>query len=323
MLLKVCDGQEHLTGIVKDSHQKLEAVVVDHSNMVDLRVKEDERRQASYADILKGSCGDMIKTINSKLDTLPKDQSTPVRPAPSQQIAGIVDSVLDKERRKKNVVVHNLPEATAETHADRMTEDKSTFIQLVRDEFHLNIGASKCFRVGKTVPGKHRLLIVTLELEETKWEIIRLAPQLRHSERWPRVYLSPDLTRAEREEGRKLREELKRRRDNGEENLTIRNHKIVKTEKGPMPTVTTLKPDISCSSGTQRQHQEHRSAQPSSPQRSATGGTHTLQDRDEGKGTAGADTDRHTLVSQSTAVNSGSDVSTASTTTNTEATGTA
>ena len=76
-----------------------------------------------------------------------------------------------------------------------------------------------------------------------------------------------------------MREELKKRRDNGEENLTIRNHKIVKTERGPMPTVTTLKPDTSRSSGTERQRQEHCSAHSSSPQRPAAGGAHKLQDK--------------------------------------------
>ena len=63
---------------------------------------------------------------------------------------------------------------------------------------------------------------------------------MRHSDRWPRVYLTPDLTRSEREEGRKLREELKKRRDSGEQNLTIRNRKIVESDRGrpaPVPRI--------------------------------------------------------------------------------------
>ena len=128
----------------------------------------------------------------------------------------------------------------AETHADRMNKDKSSFTQLVKDEFRLSVKVTNCFRVGRAVTGKHRLLIVTLDDEETKWDIIRQASQLRHSDRWPRVYLTPDLTRSEREEGRKLREELKKRRDNGEQNLTIRNRKIVESDRGrpaPVPKI--------------------------------------------------------------------------------------
>ena len=50
---------------------------------------------------------------------------------PSKQIAEIIDSVLDNEKRKKNIAIHNLPEAMAETHADMMIKDKASFTQLV------------------------------------------------------------------------------------------------------------------------------------------------------------------------------------------------
>ena len=203
LIMKVYDGQEQLARIVNSSHQMLESTVIEQENTVKRLAKDDEKRQASYADIVRGSCVEVIESITSKIETLPKDQGTASKP--SQQIAGIVDSVLDKEKRKKNIVVHNLPEAMAETHADRMNKDKSSFVQLVKDEFRLSVKVTNCFRAGKVVTGKHRLLIVTLDDEETKWEIICHASQLRHSDRWPRVYLTPDLTRSEREEGRKLR----------------------------------------------------------------------------------------------------------------------
>ena len=46
-----------------------------------------------------------------------------------------------------------------------------------------------------------------------------MAPQLRNSEKWPYVYLSPDLTTSEREEGKMVRDKLKRRTDGGEKKL--------------------------------------------------------------------------------------------------------
>ena len=79
-------------------------------------------------DIVRGSCVDVIESITSKIEKLPKEQQkTSVGPVPSQQIVGIVDSVLDKEKRKNNVVVHNLSELPAETHADRVAQDRSQF----------------------------------------------------------------------------------------------------------------------------------------------------------------------------------------------------
>ena len=43
----------------------------------------------------------------------------------------------------------------------------------------MNVAVSKSFRGGKAVPGRNRLLIVTLETPGIKWDILRSAPQLR------------------------------------------------------------------------------------------------------------------------------------------------
>ena len=69
------------------------------------------------------------------------------------------------------------------------------------------------------------------------------------------MYLSPDLTLREREEGRKLREELKRRRDNGEHNLVIRNRKIVevKNDRASKPALTRTHEGSHSSSATMAQ----------------------------------------------------------------------
>ena len=117
----------------------LELTVLDQENAVKQFAEDDEKRQASYADIIKGLCVEVIESITSKIETIPKDQGTSRDSKPSQQIAGIVDSVLDKEKKKKNIIVHNLPEAMAETHADRMATDKSSFTHLVKDEFFLSV----------------------------------------------------------------------------------------------------------------------------------------------------------------------------------------
>ena len=55
------------------------------------------------------------------------------------------------------------------------------------------------------------------------------AKNLRKSEQWKGVYISPDLTPSEREEGKKLRDELKARRARGEQ-VIIRRGRIVPTE---------------------------------------------------------------------------------------------
>ena len=50
---------------------------------------------------------------------------------------------------------------------------------------------------------------------------------IRECTSWSNVYISPDLTPKEREANRRLREELKNRKDAGEKNLMIKRGKIV------------------------------------------------------------------------------------------------
>ena len=67
---------------------------------------------------------EVIKSISSKIESMPKDGRMPRNVGEqSHQLAGIVDSVLDKEKRRRNIVVHNLPEAGAQNLSERTAQD--------------------------------------------------------------------------------------------------------------------------------------------------------------------------------------------------------
>ena len=143
---------------------------------------------------------------------------------------GVFDNFLEKEKRKLNVVMHNIPESDGGNYTERMEMDKGKFQEVIKDGLRLNARVTKAYRVVKPGHEKPRLLIVGLENAEVKADILKLAPQLRMSDRWRGVFISPDLTWKEREEGRKLREELRRRTNSGEEDLVIRRGRIVRRE---------------------------------------------------------------------------------------------
>lgn len=143
-------------------------------------------------------------------------------------IAGVFDNFLDKEKRKLNIVIHNIPEPSGHTYAERVEQDKATFKEMVKDAMHLSVNVTRAYRVGRPANDKPRLLIISLENAEVKVDVLKLAPQLRAIEEWKNVYITPDLTWKEREEGRRLREELRRRTSEGEQNLIIRRGRVVK-----------------------------------------------------------------------------------------------
>ena len=111
------------------------------------------------------------------------------------------------------------------------------FQEVIKDAFRMKVSVSRCFRAGKGGQGKTRLLIVTLDTPGVKQEILGMAPQLRGSDKWGNIYITPDLTPAEREAARKLREELTVRRAAGETNLVIRKGRIVTASSSNRPGV--------------------------------------------------------------------------------------
>ena len=56
---------------------------------------------------------------------------------------------------------------------------------------------------------------------------MKMATKLRKSQRWNTIYVTPDLTFKEREVNKALRDELKRRKANGEQNLIIKRGRII------------------------------------------------------------------------------------------------
>lgn len=196
--------------------------VVEHS------IKKQTEIKDSYASIVQGTCDKVVKSVNKLQVTPPAAPPLNIGSQAAKEIAGMFDSFTDKERRKCNVVVHNLPEDPSQEHVERTKRDIQKFSEILRHELKLNVKVTRAFRAGKVQPGKHRLLIVSLDSVEAKIELLKLARQLRTSDNWSNLYISPDLPFKEREVNRKLREELKARKNAGETNLYIWKGKIVK-----------------------------------------------------------------------------------------------
>ena len=84
-------------------------------------------------------------------------------------------------------------------------------------------------RIGnfKEEDGFKRHLRVSLENKRSRNYILRNAKKLKDHADWKDVYISPDLTKKQQESERNLRDELIRRRQSGEQNIMIKNGKII------------------------------------------------------------------------------------------------
>ena len=170
----------------------------------------------------------MVEKVGAKIESLPTHFVTKDASETTRVMSTVFDSFLDKERQKLNVVVHNLPEHDSPSASERAERDQELFRDIIKEGLNLIIHPTRSFRVGKRSDDKPRLLIVSLENTDTKTELLKMASELRHLSTWKRIYVTPDLTKKEREESKRLREELAARRLAGETDITIRRGRIVR-----------------------------------------------------------------------------------------------
>ena len=179
----------------------------------------------------------MMKLMNTMNDRLAKLEN---KNQSDKEIIDIVDvkvneSLLDiqeKEKRKLNLVIVNLPESQG-TSPEDCKNNENTKIQKLINEIvpEKKVQIKNHVRLGqKNIGHKNqpRLLKITVDTEEAKKEIlIKAATINRNSDSKNKIYINPDYTAKEREIFRNLRQELKERSGKGEKNLIIRNGKIV------------------------------------------------------------------------------------------------
>ena len=126
-----------------------------------------------YAEAIKGVGAEVIDQVTRKIDKMPS-VAIPVQRS-NEEIAGILDEMQDKERRKLNIIIHNLKEAEGQSQSEKAKGDEVKFKEMIKEGMKLVVQTTKTFRVGKKVDNKPRLMVVSLTNMADKREILRLS----------------------------------------------------------------------------------------------------------------------------------------------------
>lgn len=139
----------------------------------------------------------------------------------------ILAEVESRDRRKSNLILSGLPEKEDGTADERKQSDMSAVKTLFSalDNSKTN-AVSAVFRIGKMTSSGPRLLKVICCDEESKRALLSKSKDLRNIIQYKEVYINPDLTPLQQAQNKKLREELRARRNLGEE-VMIRHGKVV------------------------------------------------------------------------------------------------
>jgi hypothetical protein len=139
----------------------------------------------------------------------------------------------EKIRRKSNLIFFKLPESANEDAGARSREDRSAIEKICREDLDIEpLEVVKALRLGHFKKNRddnaRPLKVICKSEEECKRVLSRLS--VMRGEKNPKleqVFITQDLPYEERQAARKLRVELKTRKNAGEGNLMIRRGQIV------------------------------------------------------------------------------------------------
>jgi myosin heavy subunit len=154
----------------------------------------------------------------------------------AKEMKGEMVESLDIEQRKFNVIVHGVEEVEDDSVDNLGCQSRDhAKVKEIMDQglkFNADIHVVKVFRIGKPRTDRPRLLKVELKTVEGKMEILRRAKNLRNCEGFQKVFIVPDLTRKQQEVDKELRDQVKKFRSEGVQQVMIKKGKVIKNEGG-------------------------------------------------------------------------------------------
>ena len=136
-----------------------------------------------------------------------------------------------REKKKSNLIVFNVPEDhTISDQMELMKDDFSKVQEIYNERVYLaETDLLNITRIGKKNQDKIRPILLVFKNEDIRNKILRNNRDLKykHDNISSSIYVHIDRTQQQREIENKLREELRKRKNDGETNIVIRNERIV------------------------------------------------------------------------------------------------
>jgi hypothetical protein len=118
-----------------------------------------------------------------------------------------INELNEREKRKKNVIIYGVPESTKVVLTEKKAEDEQKIKEIFTFIGNSDVKPAYSRRLrskDETRPGP---ILVELTDASLRNPVLLAAKKLRTSEEHKQIYISPDLTEAERQLDYKLRQE--------------------------------------------------------------------------------------------------------------------
>ena len=147
--------------------------------------------------------------------------------------AAVATELDDRQRRKENLVLHNVPENNTQECDEHSVNSIMMHVLGKEVDFQCDsiTGKPRIYRMGKKIPGKNRSIKCHLKSKETCEQVLSQSRRLSESSAFSQVVLQEDLTPMQRSQLRQLVNEKKKRnsltrKNNQDPNWVIRGGKL-------------------------------------------------------------------------------------------------
>ena len=195
---------------VKKMKDEMDSKVTDMMKRLDKIEKDKEKSTSNINQQIEQRIENIAANVNNQID---------------------LEEEKEIEKRKNNVIFFGVPESNEKELGDRLEADYLKVSEVLDGKAIVaREDIRDIFRVGKKGESDtNRPLLLKFREEDKKMEVLRASKDLSIivNNEIKSVYANIDRTPKQREEFNRLRAELKKRTDKGEQGLIIRGNKIV------------------------------------------------------------------------------------------------
>ena len=223
LALKSYDHEVDVAGKFEALEVKFTTMINDLTNCVKEQAKVFDNK---FAGLKAKPCSpDSLNEVGSPLSA----------DSVSNIASSLVEEQHEREKRKLNIIIHNVPESTKDDPAARKNDDIAVVTDLFQIIKHMKIKSTinKAVCIGKKDSSKSRLLKLTVSNIDEKSAILRNNYKFKDSTNDPltrKIFLTPDLTPFEQKKNKELRTKLADMNKDGNF-YKIRNGSIVRWTK--------------------------------------------------------------------------------------------
>ena len=146
------------------------------------------------------------------------------------KVSEIIDEIERRNYRRLNLIVSGVPEQNHGSVGERKAYDECEISRILQELMIPSSKVKHIQRVGKLKPDRPRPIKLICASSEDRTETLTKGKTLKNSNSYKQIYINPDHTLMQQNEAWKLRQELRNRRNQGEEVVIYGGRVILKKD---------------------------------------------------------------------------------------------